>query len=836
MFEAINRQPEIDAYEVNGLKLDDIEGDIELRNVGFSYPARPNEQILNRFSLSISSGTTAALVGQSGGGKSTVISLIERFYDPQAGEVLTDGVNLKEFQLKWIRDKIGLVSQGPVLFTCSIKDNIAYGKNGATIDEIKAATELANADNFIKNLPQGLHTMVGEHGIQLSGGQKQGVAIARAILKDPRILLLDEATSALDAESERMVQEALDRIMIYRTTVIVSHRLSTVRNADMIAVIQNGNIVEKDSAPRSFSAPSATPRFSISERTPAKQYDTPACGTSQQPQEIPLTRLIYLNSPEIPVLLLGAIASVANGVIVPIFGVLLAAIVKTFYEPEDELKRDTKFWALMFVVLGVASLLATPLSMYFFTVAGCKLIKRVRSMCFEKVVYMEISWFDEAEHSSGAIGARLSTHAIAVRSLVGDALALLVQNIATVVADLVIAFKSNWQLAPLILALFPLMGVSGYIRWKSMKGFSKNAKKMYEEASQVASDAVGSIRTVASFCAEEKMMQLYQKKCDGPIKAGIRQGLISGLGLGLSFFFFFFVYAVSFYVGAILVDRGKATFTEVFHVFLALTLSAVGIAQSSSLAPDVSKTKNSAASVFKILDQISRIDSSNDSGMTLENVKGQIEFRHVSFKYPTRPDIDMLRNLSLTIRSGHITLDGKQVKKLQLKWLRQQMGLVSQEPVLFNDTIRANIAYGKEGNTTEAEIIAAAELANAHNFISGLQQGYGTSVGERGVQLSGGQKQRVAIAHAIVKAPKILLLDEATSALDLESERLVQDALDRVMLDRTTVVVAHRLSTIKGVDVIAQARLIDLQRPSTNISSASKDSVNQKKHFQSLAA
>ncbi|KAI9196906.1 hypothetical protein LWI28_028001 [Acer negundo] len=867
MFEAINRQPEIDAYDVNGLKLDDIQGDIELRDVGFSYPARPDEQILNGFSLSISSGTTAALVGQSGGGKSTVISLIERFYDPQAGEVLIDGVNLKEFQLKWIRDKIGLVSQEPVLFACSIKDNIAYGKDGATIEEIKAATELANADSFIKNLPQGLDTMVGEHGIQLSGGQKQRVAIARAILKDPRILLLDEATSALDAESERMVQEALDRIMINRTTVIVSHRLSTVRNADMIAVIQNGNIVEKgshsellkdpdgaysqlirlqetrrefkqnavtypDSARRSFSVPSATPRFSISERTPAKPYDTPACGTSQQPQEIPLTRLIYLNSPEIPVLLLGAIASVANGVIVPIFGVLLAAIVKTFYEPEDELKRDTKFWALMFVVLGVASLFATPLSMYFFTMAGCKLIKRIRSMCFEKVVYMEISWFDEAEHSSGAIGARLSTDAVAVRSLVGDALALLVQNIATVVAGLVIAFKSNWQLALLILALFPLMGVSGYIRWKSMKGFSKNAKKMYEEASQVASDAVGSIRTVASFCAEEKVMQLYQKKCDGPIKAGIRQGLISGLGLGLSFFFFFFVYAVSFYVGAILVDRGKATFTEVFHVFLALTMSAVGIAQSSSLAPDVSKTKNSAASVFRILDQISRIDSSKDSGMTLGYVKGQIEFRHVSFKYPTRPDIEILRNLSLTIRSGktvalvgesgsgkstvislllrfydpdsgHITLDGKQVKKLQLKWLRQQMGLVSQEPVLFNDTIRANIAYGKEGNATEAEIIAAAELANAHNFISGLQQGYDTSVGERGVQLSGGQKQRVAIARAIVKAPKILLLDEATSALDLESERLVQDALDRVMLDRTTVVVAHRLSTIKGADVIA---------------------------------
>lgn len=186
--------------------------------------------------------------------------------------------------------------------------------------------------------------------------------------------------------------------------------------------------------------------------------------------------------------------------------------------------------------------------------------------------------------------------------------------------------------------------------------------------------------------------------------------------------------------------------------------------------------------------------------------------------------------------SGHITLDGVDIQKLQLKWLRQQMGLVSQEPVLFNDTIRANIAYGKEGNATESEILAASELANAHKFISSLQQvlrsqshqdfsesaytkfilslgehifpchnmqGYDTVVGERGVQLSGGQKQRVAIARAIAKNPKILLLDEATSALDAESEKVVQDALDRVMVNRTTVVVAHRLSTIKNADMIA---------------------------------
>ncbi|WVZ12254.1 hypothetical protein V8G54_016784 [Vigna mungo] len=388
-------------------------------------------------------------------------------------------------------------------------------------------------------------------------------------------------------------------------------------------------------------------------------------------------------------------------------------------------------------------------------------------MCFEKVVHMEVSWFDEAEHSSGAIGARLSSDAAAVRALVGDALGLLVQNVATVVGCLVIAFEASWQLALIVLALAPLLGLNGY--------------KLYEEASQVASDAVGSIRTVASFCAEKKVMELYQKKCEKPIKTGIRRGIISGIGYGISLFMLYTVYACSFYAGARL-------------VLFALSMAAMGISQSGSLVLDSAKSKSAAASIFAILDRKSQIDPSDDSGLTLEEVQGEIEFKNVSFKYPTRPDWQ---------DSGHISLDGKEIKSMQIKWLRQQMGLVSQEPVLFNDTIRANIAYGKGGDATEAEVIAAAELANAHNFTSSLQEGYDTIVGERGIQLSGGQKQRVAIARAIVKNPKILLLDEATSALDAESEKVVQDALERVMVNRTTVVVAHRLSTIKGADLIA---------------------------------
>ncbi|KAL8252897.1 hypothetical protein R6Q59_036590 [Mikania micrantha] len=887
MFETINRKPEIDAYDMKGKVLNDIHGDIELKDVYFRYPARPDEEIFSGFSLCISSGTTAALVGESGSGKSTVISLIERFYDPQQGEVLIDNMNIKELQLKWIREKIGLVSQEPVLFTSSIKDNILYGKDGASMEEIRVAIELSNAAKFIDKLPQGLDTMVGEHGTQLSGGQKQRIAIARAILKDPRILLLDEATSALDAESERVVQEALDRIMVNRTTVIVAHRLSTVRNANMIAVIHRGKIVEKGSHSELVEDPegaysqliklqevnsdsehhnsedqnkpetdrelaslsskklsywrsssslrlSKSQSFGLSPHTSVSplNIEDEAEKTSKPPPKIQFRRLAYLNKPEIPVLIIGSIAAIINGAIYPVFSILLSSMIKTFYQPPHKMKSDSIFWALMFVMLGAVSFVAYPVRSYLFAVAGSKLIKRIRSLCFEKVINMEIGWFDKPENSSGAIGARLSADAASVRGLVGDALAQIVQDSASAAAGLVIAFAACWQLALIILALIPLMSANGYVQMRFMKGFSADAKLMYEEASQVANDAVGSIRTVVSFCAEEKVMQLYRSKCEGPKKNGIKQGLISGIGFGVSFFLLYCVYATSFYAGARFVEAGKTDFADVIKVFFALAMAALGVSQSSSFAPDTTKAKTSAVSVFAILDRMSEIDPSDESGLTLETVKGEIEISHVCFRYPTRPDVEIFRDLCLTIKSGKtvalvgesgsgkstviqllqrfynpdsgcITLDGTELHKFQLKWLRMQMGLVSQEPVLFNDTIWANIAYGKDGDAAEAEILAASELANAHTFISGMHQGYNTMVGERGVQLSGGQKQRIAIARAIVKGPRILLLDEATSALDAESERVVQDALDRVMVNRTTVVVAHRLSTIKGADIIA---------------------------------
>ncbi|KAG2276614.1 hypothetical protein Bca52824_059169 [Brassica carinata] len=832
------------AYKImTGKVLDEIKGDIKLKDVYFRYPARPDVQIFAGFSLVVPNGTTVALVGQSGSGKSTVISLIERFYDPESGEVLIDGIALKKLQLRWIRSKIGLVSQEPILFATTIRENIVYGKEDASNEEIRTAVKLANATRFVDKLPQGLDTMVGDHGTQLSGGQKQRLAIARAILKNPKILLLDEATSALDAESERTVQDALVKLMSTRTTIAVAHRLTTIKTASMIAVVQQGKIIEKGTHEEMIPDPEGAYSQLVSLQEVSKKggveelelrenisvsHNQTDFGlprpinlnqtkethenksstenkASKKREKVSLRRLAHLNKPEIPVLLAGSLAAAVHGIVYPVQGLLMSSTIKIFFEPSDQLRKDSHFWAIIFVLLGLTDLIVVPFQNYLFAIAGGRLIKRIRSLSFDKVIHQEISWFDNTESSSGVIGARLSTDASAVKSIVGDALALIMQNIATVIAALIIAFTANWILAIIILLMTPIIVLQGYFQTKCIAGFSANAKEKYQEASQVASDAVSSIRTVASFCAEDKVMDLYQQKCEAPKKQGVRLGLVSGSGYGISFLPLYCINSLCFYVGFWLIQKRIATFGEFFQVFFALTMTALAVSQTSAMAPDRNKAKDSAASIFEILDSKPKIDSSSNEGTVLPIVHGHVEFQHVSFRYPTRPDIQIFKSgsgkstvISLIERfydpdSGKVLLDQVDVRILKLSWLRQQMGL----------TIRSNIAYGKTGEAREEEIITAAKAANAHNFISTLPQGYETSVGERGVQLSGGQKQRIAIARTILKDPKVLLLDEATSALDAESERVVQDALDRVMVNRTTVVVAHPLTTIKNADVIA---------------------------------
>ncbi|KAJ0017256.1 hypothetical protein Pint_10094 [Pistacia integerrima] len=490
-----------------------------------------------------------------------------------------------------------------------------YDTSGITLDNIEGTHEELIQD------PEGAYSQL----VRLQEGAKEG--------EDPRFTDADKSETSFDVTDKAMSGPG-------------SHRVSTGRS------VSGDSSSSGHSFGFNYGIPVPIDVYESSEDVEGRT-ERSAKGNEKR-QNVSIRKLAYLNKPEIPVLLIGSLGAVVHGVVFPIFGLLLSSSINMFYEPPHELRKDSRFWAILFCSLGVITLVAIPLQSYFFGVAGGKLIQRIRASTFEKVVHQEISWFDDPANSSGAIGARLSTDASQVRNIVGDALALIVQNIATITAGLVIAFTANWILAFVILAVSPFILIQGFLQTKFLKGFSADAKLMYEEASQVANDAVGSIRTVASFCAENKVMDLYQKKCDAPMKTGVRLGLVSGGGFGFSFFALYCTNAFCFYIGSVLVQHGKATFGEVFKVFFALTISAIGVSQSSALAPDTAKAKDSTASIFEILDSKPKIDSSSNEGMTPTSVHGDIELEHISFKYPARPDVQIFKDLSLSIPSGKV--------------------------------------------------------------------------------------------------------------------------------------------------------------------------------------
>ncbi|KAI8889790.1 P-loop containing nucleoside triphosphate hydrolase protein [Backusella circina FSU 941] len=242
IFELLNRKTSINTE--TGSALTNLKGSIQFENINFSYPTRPQSTIFNDFSLDVKPGTVIAVVGSSGSGKSTIGSLLLRYYDPLAGNIYVDGKNLKDVNLHWWREQVGVVSQEPTLFAGTIAENIAYGRENATMEDIKEAAQKANCASFIETFQDKYDTMVGERGVSLSGGQKQRIAIARALLKNPKILILDEATSALDSESEVLVQDALNHLMQDRTVFTIAHRLSTIRSADLVACLSEGKVAE----------------------------------------------------------------------------------------------------------------------------------------------------------------------------------------------------------------------------------------------------------------------------------------------------------------------------------------------------------------------------------------------------------------------------------------------------------------------------------------------------------------------------------------------------------------------------------------------------------------
>lgn len=364
-----------------------------------------------------------------------------------------------------------------------------------------------------------------------------------------------------------------------------------------------------------------------------------------------------------------------------------------------------------------------------------------------------------------------------------------------------------------------------------LKGFGGDYAQAYARATAVAREAIANIRTVAAFGAEDRIAHQFASELNQPNKQALLRGHISGFGYGVSQLFAFCSYALGLWYASVLIKHKHSNFGDIIKSFMVLIITALSVAETLALAPDIVKGSQALGSVFTILQRKPAIDRDNPESSMVTDIHGDVEFKNVIFRYPTRPDITIFKDLNLKIpagkslaivgqsgsgkstvislvmrfydpNSGTVLIDGFDIKILNLKSLRKKIGLVQQEPALFSTTIFENIRYGN-AEASEIEIMKAARAANAHNFISRMPEGYQTQVGERGVQLSGGQKQRVAIARAILKDPSILLLDEATSALDAASEKLVQQALETLMEGRTTILIAHRLSTVRAADSIA---------------------------------
>lgn len=695
IMEVINRVPKIDSDNPDGHKLEKIRGEVEFKNVKFVYPSRLETSIFDDFCLRVPSGKTVALVGGSGSGKSTVISLLQRFYDPLAGEILIDGVSIDKLQVKWLRSQMGLVSQEPALFATTIKENILFGKEDASMDDVVEAAKASNAHNFISQLPNGYETQVGERGVQMSGGQKQRIAIARAIIKSPTILLLDEATSALDSESERVVQEALENASIGRTTILIAHRLSTIRNADVISVVKNGHIVETGSHDElmenidgqystlvhlqqiekqdinvsvkigPISDPSKDIRNSsrvstLSRSSSANSVTGPSTiknlSEDNKPQLPSFKRLLAMNLPEWKQALYGCISATLFGAIQPAYAYSLGSMVSVYFlTSHDEIKEKTRIYALSFVGLAVLSFLINISQHYNFAYMGEYLTKRIRERMLSKVLTFEVGWFDRDENSSGAICSRLAKDANVVRSLVGDRMALVVQTVSAVTIAFTMGLVIAWRLALVMIAVQPVIIVCFYTRRVLLKSMSKKAIKAQDESSKLAAEAVSNVRTITAFSSQERIMKMLEKAQESPRRESIRQSWFAGFGLAMSQSLTSCTWALDFWYGGRLIQDGYITAKALFETFMILVSTGRVIADAGSMTTDLAKRSDAVGSVFAVLDRYTSIDPEDPDGYETERITGQVEFLDVDFSYPTRPDVIIFKNFSIKIEEGKST-------------------------------------------------------------------------------------------------------------------------------------------------------------------------------------
>ena len=691
-FTLYEREPAMDfSQSVEKPPRDSIEGRIEFKNVIFKYPSDPNERIiLKGINLLFEPGKKIALVGESGCGKSTTVNLIERLYETTSGEVLIDGIDIKRFDIKYLRSLIGYVQQEPVLFNKSIRDNLIFGREeylrslGNIDDLIQNACDEAYATDFINNLPDRLNYIVGIKGSKLSGGQKQRVAIARAILAKPKILILDEATSALDNKSEKEVQRALDNISSkHVTTVIIAHRLSTIKNADLIYAIKEGTVIEQGThkellAKKGYYAGLVKSQLAQDEieakeeqEMKSKKSSLKRRNTDEEVQFQKKDDEIFIEQDKVKLrpckifeelreekwtLFWAILGTAIIGVITPINGLFMAHAMNGLNSKFETVRYDKGLkYSMIFLAFAFLQGVGNFLMIWKFFSIGCTLCRNYRKKILRKYLEMHISFFDITSNAPGALLTRLSIDTMQLNALVMTIVGTTVQCGFIAVLGLILGCIYEYRLTLVMFCFVPFIVASTIIRRSINKGSNKFGVKANVEAGGILSECVTNTKTIYSFNFQQHAVEMYMDVLEYCRKQFFRDALISGFFIGLGQFCMFAANATVFAMSKKYILDGDIDSEDMGLAMNVVITSASGIGQAMGNVGDIKKAIVAFKSLYSTLDTKSLIPPfrrQNEGKVSASNLKGKIELKHVYFAYPTRPEQVILKDVSFTIFPG----------------------------------------------------------------------------------------------------------------------------------------------------------------------------------------
>ena len=875
-FNICERQPQMDlSNSIEKPPLSNIRGNIQFNNVNFYYPSDPQEKmILNGINLNFESGKKIALIGESGCGKTTIVNLIERLYDVTGGEILLDGLDIRNYNIQYLRNLIGYVEQEPVLFNRTIRENIVFGREqylqetGQDINQvIRNACDASYASEFIDKLPGGLDYVVGLKGSKLSGGQKQRIAIARAILIKPKILILDEPTSSLDNKSEKIVQKALDNISQSDiTTIIIAHKLSTIRNADIIYSLKDGKFYEQGTHESliqkgGYYAEIIRPQLIKEELDNQEKKDeyirrmttTKRANTDEEVQFERRDKEIAKTPDDVSMnycnvireawnfkldFILAILSAVCLGLLQIFEGIMMGKAQIGINSKYETVRYDKALkYAWIFLILAFVEIFALYVIRWKVCDLAINLAKVYRNKMMKKYLSFHLSYFDLDRNSPGSILTKMSIDTMQLKDYALSIVRNFLLFVAIMISELIIGPCYEYRLALIAFAFIPFILVIAFLRRLLSQRDSKKSIEAGIDGGGIVSECVVNSKIIFAYNFKPHAIRLYLESIDYITQQQVRDNLIDGFALGIIFFCQFLSNVAIF--GAtkhfILNDSMDSEDMSIIHTVITKAYGMI-----SSIVADIGRIKKAHVcfkSIYSTLETESLIPpyyKDNINKLAAENIKGKIEFKHVYFAYPTHPEKVILKDISLTINpgekvalvgysgsgkssviqllnrfydvedgKGEILIDDVNIKDYNLYELRKRIGFISQEPSMFKTSNIENIRYG-DLNASDGECFEAAEKVHA-SYLLQNDKGNDLTNEKKGIKkaiLSGGERQKLAMGRIILKKPQILLLDEATSALDKDSEKEIQKTLDELSNDKTTISIAHRLSTIENYDQI----------------------------------